>query len=415
VFRLAEFLLYAIQIPLLVLSLYWLVISFFGLFKPAPTKLQAPRKRFALLVPAHNEEAVIGSLVDSLMALHYPKELYTVFVIADACSDRTAEIARERGAVALEHTYLPGEVKGKPQAIAWALTQINLDEYDAVAVFDADNLVSSNFLAVMNAKLIGGARLIQAYLDSKNPTDTWITSGYSVSYYYMNRAWQLARQRLGLGAAIGGTGFCVDAQLLKEVGWTARTLTEDLEFQMQCLLKGVRAQFAYEARVWDEKPLGVKASNTQRLRWARGHWQVCFKYAIPLLVRAITKLDFAAFDGFLYVINPGKIVLNAAMSGLMFLQLGIRLAGYDARWTYALVPWQLWLGMLVWQFTYILGSVKADSSVKPKPAHFVHLFLLNILYLPLFVWALVTHKNLTWNRTEHTRALSKDDVERSLA
>lgn len=289
-----------VQAILLFLWAYWAFISLFGFGQAPRMRDQSPSKRFALLIAAHNEERVIGNLLDNLKRLDYPNDMYEIFLIADNCSDETALIGRRMGVTVLEHHYMPGEPKGKPYAIRYAIDVLDErlgKEFDAVCIFDADNLVSLNYLREMNNHLLNGDRLIQCYLDSKNPDDNWISMGYATSYYYMNRSWQLAKSRLGLGNAIGGTGFCVEASLLKEVGWSAKSLTEDLEFTMQCLLRGVRATWAHYARVFDEKPTGFRASLVQRLRWARGHWDVCMRYTLPLLWRFITRFDIPALAG----------------------------------------------------------------------------------------------------------------------
>ena len=268
-----EMLFWAIQLFLLFFWGYWFLISLFGFGNAKKLPYKKPEKRFLILIPAHNEEKVIGSLVENLTHLDYPNELYDICVIADNCTDKTAQISKEFGAMVIEHTSPPNEPKGKPYGIRYALDVLNREieeKYDAIAFFDADNLSSLNYLQEMNKHLLKGERLIQCYLDSKNPDDNWITLSYATSYYYMNRSWQLAKYRLGLGNAIGGTGFCVEKNLLKEIGWSAKSLTEDLEFTMQCLLRGEKASWSHHARIYDEKPEGFIASCIQRLRWALG-------------------------------------------------------------------------------------------------------------------------------------------------
>ncbi|MCU9613204.1 glycosyltransferase [Caldibacillus lycopersici] len=398
-----------IQWLLLFFWAYWLLISLFGFGRAKPLPMQKPKKRFLLLVPAHNEEKVIGNLVENLQNLDYPKHLYDVVVIADNCTDRTAEISRKLGAQVIEHTSLPGELKGKPYGIKYAIDEIgdNLTKkYDGVAFFDADNLVSLNYLKEMNNHLQRGDRLIQCYLDSKNPNDNWVTLSYATTYYYMNRSWQLAKSRLGLGNAIGGTGFCVETKLMEEVGWTARSLTEDLEFTMQCLLRGVPAKWSHYSVVYDEKPESFWASCVQRLRWARGHWDVCFKYAHRLLWRTIKKLDILAFDGFMYLINPGKIVLNTLTAGILFMTT----VSVDG-WFNPVFPWWLWLAMLLFQFSYIGYSIMTDAKQKVgKIGAFLSLTVFNVTYIPLFFWALITKGNKTWKRTDHSRNIAIDEM-----
>ncbi|MEO2074243.1 MAG: glycosyltransferase family 2 protein [Bacillus sp. (in: firmicutes)] len=399
-----------VQFILLFFWSYWMIISFFGFGKAKKLKDKTPQKRFLLLVPAHNEEKVIGNLVENLLNLDYPKELYDVVVIADNCTDNTAKISRELGAGVIEHTSKPGELKGKPYGIKYALDVIGDDltkKYDGVAFFDADNLATVNYLKEMNNHLLKGDRLIQCYLDSKNPNDNWVTLSYATSYYFMNRSWQLAKYRLGLGNAIGGTGFCVDTKLLQDVGWTARSLTEDLEFTMQCLLKGIPAKWSHHARVYDEKPEGFIPSCIQRLRWARGHWDVCFKYSLPLLVRSIKKLDIRAFDGVMYLLNPGKIVL-ATLTGIMLIisyfseSLGIQ---------HVSMPIWLWFIFLAYNFIYVALSAAVDSAKRiNKVKAIISLLIFNYSYVPLFIWAFLTSQNKTWVRTDHSKSVSLDDM-----
>jgi len=397
----------ALQVFLLISGGYWFVISFFGFGKAERLSEKAPEKRFLVLVPAHNEEKVISNLIENLMELDYPKELYEVCVIADNCTDRTAAIAGRFDATVLEHTSLPGESKGKPYAIKYALDEFGerlLQDYDAFAVFDADNLVTLNYLSEMNNHLCHGDRLIQCYLDSKNPNDNFITLGYAGSYYYMNRAWQLSKYRLGLGNQIGGTGFCVATEVLSEVGWTTRSLTEDLEFTTQCLLKGIRTTWSHQARVYDEKPESFKASCIQRLRWTRGHWDICIRYVGSLLKRFVTKGDILAFEGALYLLNPARILLEA-MTWVLWITFFLFRQNF-----FYLYPLWLWLPLSVLSYFYVVYACSADAEVKFNRIKVILcVAFLNITYIPLIFWGLMTHKDRTWVRTEHSKNITIDD------
>jgi len=168
------------QIVLAFIGGYQLLLSFFGWYR-RKTKLEfPPQKSFAILVAAHNEEKVIGALVENLKQLNYPKELYDIMVICDNCTDRTADIVREHGVYAFERTN-PNK-RGKGYAIEWMLNELwKLPrQYDAVVMLDADNLVDPDFLIHMNNDLCAGKKVIQGYLDTKNPNDSWITAAYAV-------------------------------------------------------------------------------------------------------------------------------------------------------------------------------------------------------------------------------------------
>ncbi|HHX87978.1 MAG TPA: glycosyltransferase, partial [Firmicutes bacterium] len=170
-------------------GVYYLVISLAGLFTKRCRRRHPPRMRFAIIVPAHNEEKVIGKLVKNLVCLDYPRQLYDIYVVADRCTDRTAEVARKGGAVVWER--FDHRSCGKGRVLEYALSRLGFTRgqahsYDAAVVFDADNLVSSNFLQVMNNRLLEGEKVIQSFIDSKNPNDSWVTSSFSITFWLNN-------------------------------------------------------------------------------------------------------------------------------------------------------------------------------------------------------------------------------------
>lgn len=179
---------------LMVFWMYQLIIAFCALIKIKDKPLKINKKhKFMAIIPAHNEEVVIKNLIQSLHELDYPKELYDIYVIADNCTDHTANIAKENGAIVYERT--DPEHKTKGYALNWFLDKILKEghDYDAFCVFDADNLVDQNFLNVMNKKLCQGETVVQGYKDIKNPTDTWITAGYALFYWTQHKFYHLAR------------------------------------------------------------------------------------------------------------------------------------------------------------------------------------------------------------------------------
>jgi cellulose synthase/poly-beta-1,6-N-acetylglucosamine synthase-like glycosyltransferase len=179
---------------------------------------------------------------------------------------------------------------------------------------------------------------------------------------------------------------------------------------MQCLLIGVPASWSHVARIYDEKPEGFVASSVQRLRWARGHWDVCFKYTPKLLWRFITKLDIRAFDGALYLINPGKIVLGALTGMIIWLSILT-----DNEWFDSIIPWQVWVMMVVFQFSYVAWATKVDANKKINVLwSYICLFFFNVTYIPLFIWSLLTFKNKSWNPTKHTRGIELDNVDETV-
>ena len=269
--------------------LYQIIISICSLvkFKDKPI-LEDKENRFMTIIPAHNEAAVVGNLVESLKKQNYSKELYDIYVIADNCTDNTAEVARKAGAIVFERFDESKKTKGF--ALQWFLAQKIQENapYDAFCIFDADNIVDVNFLKAMNKKLCQGENVVQGYRDIKNPTDNWITAGYAIFYWTMNRFYHLARYNLGLSPLLNGTGFMVRFDLIKPTGWDTKTLTEDIEFSLKNIINGKKLGWATDAIVYDEQPTGFKQSWSQRTRWTVGHIQ-CMKEYTGLLALAVKE------------------------------------------------------------------------------------------------------------------------------
>lgn len=260
------------QVLIWVINIFWVyqfIISVTSLIKFKEKPLLIDKKhRFIIALPANNEETVIGNLIKSLKMQDYDKDLFDIYVIADNCTDNTAKIARENGAIVYERFDETKKTKG--YALNWFLSKMKVkkDDYDALLVFDADNIVDKNFLNVMNKKLCQGEVLVQGYRDIKNPTDTWVSGGYAIFYWTMNRLYHLARYNMGLSPLINGTAFMVKWDMIIDEGWNTKTLTEDIEFALINISKGVKLGWAKDAIVYDEQPLTFKQSWKQRERWS---------------------------------------------------------------------------------------------------------------------------------------------------
>lgn len=211
------------QLVVFALMMYYFILAFFGFKRKSENKNYTPTKKFAMIVAAHNEEVVIGKLIESMLNQNYPRELFDIFVIADNCTDNTAKIARKYGVYVYER--FNKEQKGKGYALEWMFDKIfkMQKKYDAVAIFDADNLVSKNWCKEINSKMLEGYKVVQGYIDSKNPNDSWIASSYSIAFWTQNRMYQLARSNFGLSNQIGGTGFAIDVGYIKKI-WLGSNL-----------------------------------------------------------------------------------------------------------------------------------------------------------------------------------------------
>lgn len=398
------------QIALLVIGLYFLIISMFGWVRRKEPNAEdfKPVNKFAMLIAAHNEETVIAGIVKNLKSIKYPSDMYDIFVIADNCSDRTAEIARKNGARVYER--FDPDHKGKGFGLEWMFKNLFAlkETYDAICILDADNLVSSNFLMEMNKQLCLGHKVIQGYLDSKNPHDTWISGNYSLSYWISNRLFQLPRHYLGLNCALGGTGFVMATSVLKEIGWGATCLTEDLEFSIKLVLKGMRVAWAHDAHVYDEKPLKLKQSWRQRTRWMQGHCDCAERYLKALLQMAFKKGDKVAFDLGIYLIQPFIIVLNA-----LFIVFGaIEFIIHPAINTPFNMPlWLFAVLMIIATYIYIVFVYIEGKLTLKVFAYYILFPIYSLTWVPIIIQGFIGRHKREWVHTVHTRAMDIGEIE----
>ena len=405
--------LYMIQQALVwIITIFWiyqLVISICSLVKLKEKPiLEEKVNRFMAIIPAHNEENVIGPLIESLNNQNYPKDCYDIYVIADNCTDKTAQIAKDAGAIVVKR--FDEEHKTKGYALQWFLDQkIKEDaDYDAFCIFDADNIVDSNFLKAMNKKLCQGEDVVQGYRDIKNPTDSWVSAGYAIFYWTMNRFYHLARYNVGLSPLINGTGFMVKFDIIKPTGWNTDTLTEDIEFSLKRIIQGKRVGWATDAIVYDEQPVGFKQSWSQRSRWTIGHIQCLQEYTKPLAGAVKKNKTLMNFDGLLYMM--GSIPMFIMTIVLLLINFVMFIFG-------GMTPMDLLINCL----RYILPTFFLPIFVgivimiiERKP---IRPMLKGLAFYPLFLgsWLLINFKCLfirdtKWEKIDHVRDIKIKDV-----
>lgn len=397
----------SLQVFLFLITLYEMSIALYG-FRPyktlAPCK---PGKRFAIVIPAHNEERVIGQLIQNLKSLSYPQHLYEIFVVCDNCNDRTATIARSAGAQVMERW--DRSHRGKGYALAWTfrrLLEAQPQRWDAFVILDADNLVSPNFLERMNTYLQNGHLLLQACLDVKNPDDSWISRCYALCYWSTNRIYQLARYNLGWSCVLGGTGICVDARLIQSIGWQAMSLTEDLEFTLQCLLrKNVRATWVHDAKIYDEKPMTLRQSSRQRIRWMQGHASCLFRYFRTLFHQGMESKHWTKLDMCVYLIQPFVIVFSGLLLGASFWQMIHPF--YQPLLSYLPNPLRLFLVLFECGIPFF--GLLTEGVKWQRLFGVFYLPFFSLTWIPLAAIGIIRHRGKKWAHTEHQRVVTEDE------
>lgn len=398
-----------IQIILFLTGCYYFGLALFSLSVRETEAKSARLNIFALIVAAHNEETVVGDIVASLKKLDYPKERFEVFVVADNCTDHTAELARQNGAVVWERTN--NEHRGKGYAMEYAFEKLfAMDKkYEYFCVFDADNLVKSDFLVQMNNKINEGYRAVQGYLDSKNPNDNWLTFAYSMWYWINNRVSQLARGNLNLGCRLGGTGFAVDAELIRQYGWGATCLAEDTEFTLKLALNDIKVGWAHTAVVYDEKPTLLGTSIHQRKRWMQGLSEVATGYVRPLAKRGVCEKSAMSFHMLMNFWSDTLYPLTVIFFWAVYLTIGFagKTSGiYELLGSFWDTPLKiLALSVFVWGNLFVTlaglyNDQKLDKNVmKNSPG-----FLLYIIsWIPVAVMGYLKRNEKEWFHTPHSK------------
>ena len=375
--------------------------------------LHAPMHRFAVLIAARNEEAVIGKLIDSIKAQSYPGRLVKIFVAADNCTDATAEAARSHGAEVYERYDMTR--RGKGYALDFMLREIKLrghSRFDGYIVLDADNVLDRDFILHMNETFSAGHDIVTCYRSSKNYGDNWISAGYALWFLRESRYLNSARARLGSSCGVSGTGFLFSQAVLDAQGggWPFHLLTEDIEFTIDNVTRGMKVGYCPDAIAYDEQPISFRQSWAQRLRWSRGYLQVFKKYG-RALISGIFSGSFSCYDmamsimpaavltGLSIVVNLGAALVNV----LYYHEWGV--LGVSALQTLV----NLYLTL------FIIGAITTATewkSIHCEPAKkifYVFTFPLFMLsYVPIVIHSLFVTPE--WTHIDHTRTLDMQQI-----
>jgi cellulose synthase/poly-beta-1,6-N-acetylglucosamine synthase-like glycosyltransferase len=300
---------------------YYVVIA---LFRKSKTMTAQKNNKYAVVIAARNESAVIGQLINSIKKQKYPSGLIDIYVVADNCTDNTADVARDAGAYVFERFNRQNVGKGYALDYAFKSIIASDDHYNGYFVFDADNLLDENYVAEMNKVFDNGYKIVTCYRNSKNYDTNWISAGYSLWFLREAKYLNNARMMLNTGCAISGTGFMVSDDIIrKNNGWKHHLLTEDIEFSIDNAIEGEKIGYCGTAVLYDEQPYIFEQSWNQRLRWAKGFYQVFAKYGKTLLKSIFTKKSFSCYDMLMTIMPALLLSLASVFINLVFLTVGL--------------------------------------------------------------------------------------------
>ena len=360
--------------------------------------------RFAVLISARNESVVIGDLLDSIRRQTYPQELIHTFVIADNCTDNTAEIAREHGATV--YTRFNDQLVGKGYALHELLGHIREDYpegFDGYFVFDADNILRPDYIERMNETFSSGYEITTSYRNSKNYGANWISAGYALWFLRESQYLNGARMKLGTSCAVSGTGFLFSHKVMEENGgWPFYLLVEDIQFSICSILRGYKIGYCEKAELFDEQPVTFRQSWRQRSRWAKGYFQVMHHYGAKLIGKAAHG-SFSALDMSLNIMPA--FILSAAMIVVELVKFFVCLIAGLGLGEFWLSVGKLLVG--VFGLLFIIGLITTitewDNIHTTTPKKILALFtfpLFMFTYLPITFHAMFARP--TWKPIEHT-------------
>ena len=395
---------------------YQFFYIFIACIKSPKTYPAAPHtKRYAAVIAARNEQAVLPALLESIRRQTYPAHLIDVYVVADNCTDATATLAREGGAFVVEREDT--QRIGKGYALCYFFEHLAREKgilsYDAYLFFDADNVLRDDYFEKMHDAYCAGNRVLTSYRNSKNYGKNWISAGYALWFLREARHLNNARAILGSSAAIAGTGFLVDAELLaKNGGWKHFLLTEDLEFTADCVLQGERIGYCHAAELFDEQPESFSQSWRQRKRWAKGLFQTIRRYGVRLLGGAL-RGSWSCFDMLVsmmpaFLLSTLQLTVVVAMLVLHLITQGgvslMLLSLFVEFWLFA-------YGMFLLVGGFALFAERGRICCrKPRAILLLLAFPVFMLtYIPLSLCALFTR--VSWQPIHHKYALSTEQIE----
>jgi cellulose synthase/poly-beta-1,6-N-acetylglucosamine synthase-like glycosyltransferase len=353
--------------------------------------------RLLFLIPAHEEQLLITGCVRSLVHMDYPPPARRVLVIADNCTDDTAKLARQEGAEVLER--FDRELPGKPRAIAWALSQIDLKAWDACVIVDADSVVAPSFATGLARLAPLNDIVFQSNIAVLNEFESWLTRlGGVLSRLRYEFTYPL-KQSAGLNCPVMGNGMGFGTNLLMRDGWRAFSITEDSELYAIYTEAGIPIRHASLCDLYSQEVRSLEQGATQRRRWLAGRISVIRQWGVRL-VRSPRISWHQKLDAFVELGLASPVLHFLAATGVASISL-LAIRGPLGWWIAAAAAGSL--------SALILSTIMVFCR-HPQPWR----TLSALFMLPVYAaWRLVvvvrtvfTLRDTTWRKTARTAPLT---------
>ena len=381
----------------------YLVVPF---LKKLPEHKETKPHKYAIMICARNEENVIANLAKSIRAQDYPAELINIVLVADNCTDNTAAVAKELGLTVYER--FNKEKIGKGYALEYGLSKVaedfGEDYFDAFIVFDADNILTENFVTEINKTFSDGYEVITCYRNSKNYADSWLSAGSGLWFLRDSKYLNGSRMRIGACPQVSGTGFLFSNEIRKEYGgWPFHTLTEDYEFTCYSVIRGKKFGYCEEARFYDEQVSGFVQSWNQRLRWCKGGLQ-SFVMFWKQLGRGLFSRKFVACYDMIMSIAPAYFLSIFACLINIIAAIVLLCTGHDVAET--LIPFAVLAAcayglVLVHSLVTTITEWKHIEATTFKKILYAFTFPFFMMTFVPIAFVAIFKKNVSWKPIRH--------------
>ncbi|MCS7312694.1 MAG: glycosyltransferase [Acidobacteria bacterium] len=332
--------------------------------------------RFAVVIPAHDEADALAVTLPALERLAYPREAWQVFVIADACTDETAAITRQAGAVCLEKPGPAPQGKGRALQWFWACHGDRLQSFDVLVVLDADSRVEPSFLTALADAFHRGVERVQTWVQPVPESARWASVLAAYSEWLSQEVDDRACRYWGWPVRFRGTGMAFRVDTLRGRYPVLRTKVEDVELTLWGLRQG-SIEFVPTAVVYDPKPATARGFTRQRARWLQGQWEVFRHYGRDigrLLVRGM-----GTWACILALLGRPKV---GALMGRLCLFLVVVFFLPTVGWLQKALTIFLGGALVVDVVYYGLGLLWAD-----RPSLYARALIRAPLYVLLWLWS----------------------------
>ncbi len=302
-------------------------------FGPAPEEWDGAEPLVCVQVPIFDERYVAERVIDAVCSIEWPRDRFEVQVLDDSDDDTTEIVARRvarwrRDGIAITHVRRGSRIGFKAGALAFGLDRTTAP---FIAIFDADFVPPRDFLRRIMSSFddpdVGFAQARWGHLDENYSLFTRLQA-MAIDFHFLVE--QPVRSTSGFFTNFTGTaGVWRRAAIEDAGGWSARTLTEDLDLSYRAQLRGWKAAYLEDLVVPEELPVSIDAYRRQQSRWATGSFQTAFRLLVPLVRSDIrTAAKFQAVVHLLaYSVGPLMLLQLACYPALMLAlgPAGIRL------------------------------------------------------------------------------------------